>query len=569
MPNMPKYNHKFSLLTYLFFGLWLGFFLLFWAKAIYYDEFGNLVAGHVNIWGDWATHFTMANAMATRGLLLQTSPFLLGAKFSYPFAADLISAILIRLTGNLVYSFLVPSLIGSLFFVWAIYYFFKTLWGSEKKAILSSVVFLLNGGLGFYYYFRDNLPHRSFLSLVVNPLHEMTRYDLYQIKWISVIDSMIIPQRAFLLGFPLTLVALTFIYQYFFQHQLRGRWKLGVASLTLGLMPLIHTHSFLAAFIILAFWSAKDLLNQKTGRWWEWRHWPSKRLKSWALLAAATALISLPLMIKYFFGQIDHGFAKFFPGWLANSYQMNWLVFWWRNWFLTPWLAGAGFWLIIKHHPKQLLTFAPFIVIFALANLFLFQPFAWDNTKLIIWASLGFSYLVVLTFAYAYKNQGLLRSWPWLKTGILSLIFSSIILSGAIDVYYISRHDLHTYVMYTQEELELVEWVKNNTPRDAIWLTGDRHNHPIFNLTGRQTVITYEGVMWTHGYDYLAQFSAVKAFYQDPSRHLDVLKKYQVRYIIIGGDERAKLRARDEDFLPLFPLVKETSSYKIFENKYN
>lgn len=558
---MLKFNPNSTIITKLFFVFWFVYFLIFWSKAVFIDGIGNFVAGHVNIWGDWAAHFTMATAMENRGFLLTESPFLIGAKFSYPFAADLLSAVVYRISGDLIYSFLVPSFLLSLFFVWSIYYFFKNLWRSEKKAILSSTIFLLNGGLGFYYYFKDNLVKKPFWELILNPLHEVTRYDKYQIKWINIIDSMVIPQRAFLLGFPLTVLALTFIYQYFFTKGKNKHWRLIISGVILGIMPVIHTHSYLAAFIILSFWSIEDLLNHKKVL--------KERFFKWLTVAGLTAILSLPLISYYFFSQVDHGFSQFFPGWLAKDYHMNWFDFWFRNWLFMPWLAFLGFFLVAKKHLKRILIFSPFIFIFIVANLFLFQPFAWDNTKLFVWAALGFSYLSVYVFQAIWRKKSEIKLLNPFKVFIIGTIFILTILSGAMDLHYIIRHDLHSHIMYSKEELELARWIKENTPKNSIWLTGDKHNHPVFNLTGRQTIFTYRGWLWTHGYDYHEVEADITNFYKEPQKHLSFLQKYKVDYLVVGDNERAVWKANEREFLNTFKLIRQTRTYKIFENQYN
>src|SRR4051812_39976812 len=88
-------------------------FFWFWLHAITFDKNGNVIAGHPNIWGDWAAHFTMGSAMAYRQLLPATSPLVLDAPFRYPFIADLISAILIRLGAPFFAAFVWPSFIFS------------------------------------------------------------------------------------------------------------------------------------------------------------------------------------------------------------------------------------------------------------------------------------------------------------------------------------------------------------------------------------------------------------------------------------------------------------------------
>jgi len=354
------------------FSFWIIYFGFFWVGALSFNEAGDLVAGHVNIWGDWAAHFTMGNAMAERGLLLESSPFLWGAKFSYPFAADLISAILLRLTDNLILSFVIPSFFLSIFFVWALYYFFLQLWQSVQKALLSSMIFLFNGGVGFYFFITEIITAKNPLYIFLNPLHEFTRLDTQNIKWINVIDSMMIPQRAFLLGFPLTLLALGLIYKNFYLAKKPKLRQIIFAGLILGIMPLIHTHSFLASFIILAFWMVGSILDKATLSKKHLRAQLStfrdsidrskgtkrsisrrfKRTKSWLILIFTTSIIALPIIRLFFWNQIGSDFFKFYPGWLAKEFKMNWFIFWFKNWFLVPPLAIIGF-LVASSKNKQ------------------------------------------------------------------------------------------------------------------------------------------------------------------------------------------------------------------------
>src|SRR5258708_17112324 len=146
-----------------YFVAWILYFILFWRKAVFFDPSGNFFAGQVNIWGDWAAHFTMGTALATRGIFI-SSPLLLGAKFSYPFFADLISAILLRSGVPFILAFVIPSFLSSIAIVFALYFFYFQVFRSRAIGILASLIFLLNGGLGFLcfvqnglYFFRQRL----------------------------------------------------------------------------------------------------------------------------------------------------------------------------------------------------------------------------------------------------------------------------------------------------------------------------------------------------------------------------------------------------------------------------
>lgn len=590
---MQKLNKNFrrNFLVGAWFSFWIIYFGFFWVGALSFNQTGNLVAGHVNIWGDWAAHFTMGNAMAQRGFLLKSSPFLWGASFSYPFIADLISAILLRLTDDLILSFILPSFLLSIFFVWALYYFFLQLWQDSKRALLSSTIFLFNGGVGFYFFIKEIISAKNPLHIFLNPPHEFTRLDIQNIKWINVIDSMMIPQRAFLLGFPLALLALSLIYKNFYLAKKAKLWQIIFAGIILGVMPLIHTHSFLASFIILAFWMVGSILEKTT---WNNKHARAqlsafgdsidrsksakrsiaarqKVIKFWFSLIFTTSIIALPIIKLFFWNQIGDNFFKFYPGWLAKEFEMNWLVFWFKNWFLVPPLAILGFLVASAKNKQNFFIFGPFVFIFILVNLFLFQPFPWDNTKLIIWSSVGFSYLVVYILEVILKKKSFFKfkfaTTFKLKKIILGIVFLSLVASGIIDVYRIIRHDLHSYTLYSREELKLDDWVKNNTATTSIWLTGEKHNHFLFNLTGRQSLLTYRGWLWTHGYKYHQIEKDVKQMFAHPLTSQKLFEKYEVDYIVIGYNEKKVWQANEAEFENNFPLIKKTKNYKIFKLK--
>lgn len=354
-----------QILLSVYFGSWILYFGYFWLKLFNIDAAGNLVAGHVNVWGDWAAHFTMGSAMGYRQLLLPVSPLLSTAQFSYPFVADLISGIFIKLGIPFLESFVYPSLFFSITIVFALYYFYKVLFKSSKVAILASLIFLLNGGVGWYYFAQDITHSPQPWKTFFNPPHEYTRLDNQHLKWISVIDSMIIPQRSFTVGFPLTLFALALIYSLLEKPQKKhlkvSTLKIVASAVILGLMPLIHTHSFLAAGIVLSFWfSVYFLVGTQQQRLY--------LLRLALQIAGLTSLLAFPIIYHYFFTQVSHGFFRWYPGWLAKEYDDNWFIFWFKNWQIVPLLALVGWINLLKLElPKKkprllkpLLTYMPF-----------------------------------------------------------------------------------------------------------------------------------------------------------------------------------------------------------------
>lgn len=600
-----------------FFLLLFIFIAVFWSSAIVYNEKGELVAGHANLWGDWAVHFTMGSAMAYKELLLSNSPLMADAAFSYPFATNLISAGLIRLGVPFHLAFVIPSFLFSLFFVVAVYSFCRTFLRQRHIALLAAALFLFNGGIGIYYYLIDVINSAQPLTTLINPPHEYTNYEPQHIKWISVFSSMVFPQRAFALGFGTCLIALSLIFHSFQLLTTRTRAPLWLstilASVCLGLLPLLHTHSFLAAFIILSFWFIADLVRTNKLQL-------KTRLLHWITIIIITSSIALPIVFTYFWGHVGGHFFKWFPGWYAKEFDINWFVLWFKNWTFVPFLGFIGFTMLVVQQKNKrarwhtLLILLPGILLFLVPNLFLTQPWLWDNTKLFIWSSVSLSPMAAYASYRLLGKNGLvyrslhtigLRGWHAIsgqrtfelqttpQTGnnpdlvkltyhlpaiakqrihshserVRKILFATLVMlmcsSGALDAYYTARTDLHKFTMYNKNELALAEWVKANTDIDSIWLTSTKHNHWLFNLTGRQALLTYIGWLWTHGYDYYQYEQDAKAIFQTGSEKL--IKQHGINYIVYGHSARHDMKASKRVLDERFKVVKQLGQYTIYE----
>lgn len=146
-------------------------------------------------------------------------------------------------------------------------------------------------------------------------------------------------------------------------------------------------------------------------------------------------------------------------------------------------------------------------------------------------------------------------------------MFLTTIASGTIDAYRILRHDLHGYTMYSNEELELVTWAKQNTLVNSIWLTGNNHNHWLYNLTGRQAVMTYPGWLWTHGYDYLPVQRDIQLMYQQPMKYKSLFKQYKIDYIMVDPSSRRNWQVNLDELSQVGTLIKQTKNYLMYELK--
>jgi len=550
-------------LRWAFLGFWILYFIWFWAHGVFSDQAGDFYIGNANMWGDWALHFMCGSAMAFRSLILKNSPLLYGVHFRYPFAADLISALLIRAGFPFWSSFTVPSFIFSIAAVFALFYFSREIIKDELAAVLGCFIFMLNGGTGIFRFFREVAASRTPFHTLLYPPLRYTHMDELSVYWISIVDSMFIPQRSFAFGFSLALAALLIIYR-FKSDPRRPAWRwILVSGLILGLMPVLHTHSFLAVFFILLFWSVDDSIQNRS-------HFVRERLPYWTALAALVAAIAIPVMKLAHMLEIDNqGFAHRCIGWYAGIDHLNWFVFWWRNWGLTPLAALNGLILLIWKPSgfRNAVIFLPFFFIFALVNLITFQPWPWDNTKLLAWASVGISLLAGYFVAELVRSSagtaGHNRKRIFFKRAAGAALFVSMIATGTLDDYRILLPSINRYKVYTNEELSLADWFRKNTPIEAVVLTAPYHNNWSFNLTGRQALMTYDGWLWTHGYNYWKVAEDLRTMLTQPTSRA-LYQKYGVTTVVLGPIEKRDYQPDIALFRRTFQLLKESDNYVIF-----
>lgn len=561
-----------------FFLCWISFFVLFWSKALFIDSTGNLVAGHPIMWADWAAHLTMTTAIAERGVGI-SSPLVIGEPFRYPFMINALSAILLRLGVDLIPAMVIPSFLSSIFLLFSLVWWFRTLLRSDSKAMLATTFFFFSGGLGFVFALKDisavwqqaELPWHTFLA---QTSQSYTYYEKFGVVAINVVHGMIIPQRAFSLGVAVALVGLTLVLKWWRNSAqtdgLQRQWNLVAAGIVFGLLPLIHTHSFLAVFCILSCWAVISLVQKQ-------RH----KVVGWFLIAGITTTIALPQLIYL---QAIPGFLKTGTtasgitlklGWMAQDFSMNWIVFSLLNWGVVLPLAAFSFSLLgmkgTLEQKKLALEFIPFWVLFLAANLVSFQPSIWDNSKLLIWAYLGFCGLAATSITHlinlqAHTKSHILKVKVAFVIGILLSLLA--VATGSLDLYRVLRHDLHKQQLSSQHDVQLAQWVQKNTSKDSIWLTGNYHTHWLFTLTGRQAVLTYPGWVWTHGYSYIEQERVSRGIYESPIVDKNNLQKYGITHIVIGPYERHQFRVNPiwdtNNPATFIELLYETKNTKIF-----
>lgn len=530
--NLIK-NHPFTTASIL---LWITFFSAYWLNAYQVID-GAVYAKSLATWADGAVHLTYISSMAYQPTFPKFLPVFLGEPFFYPFLADALAAILVRLGLNIFAAYAYLGLFLSLILIFSLYYFYLTLTQKPTTASLSLNLTLASGGLGFYYFFLDKL--KDGFDFTQPILKEYTLLDDYGIYWLNIITGELLPQRPFLLGMIFGLVILTILWKFVF-HQSTSTWKLFLAGCLFGLLPITHPHTLLVLTVVIGWFFILSLI-QKT------------HPKSWLYFIVPALALGLPLIYSFILPK-SGSFIRFYLGWMAQAKNINIFWFWFINWGLLPILTLLGY----RHASsslKQLLL--PTIIVFALANLFLFQPYDWDNAKIFTWVYLFLTPFAATWLAHQYSKYRLT------KVLIMVIVFT-LTASGAIDL--VRQLTPHTTIqMFPQTDLQLAQAVKQQLPADATFVTSDYHLHPIPTLTGRQILSGYPGWLWSYGLNYSQREEDITEIYSGSPKAQKLLSKYGIDYVVIGPHEYSRYNPNLEFFTDNFPVALSQDSYQIFQ----
>lgn len=527
------------------FSSWGLFFAWLWPQ-MFTRRGDGIWAGVARVWADWSAHLSYASVFAYRppSLWFDAHPLYALRKFTYPFVADAVSGLLIKAGVDIVPAFVWPSILMTMLLLWLLYTFYFSVLKKPAPAFLATTLFLAGGGLGFLYWFKD-LAHYERWPHPLLPPQEYTRVIDAKIEWLNVVNGQLMPQRAFLFAIPLTLIVLIWLWRCDQQGWQKVKsWQLVLAGVFSGLLPTVHVHSFMVLAIVGIIYA---LLRRQYWRYWLW----------WGL---SSAVVAFPVYRWLYGGEIGLSFFAWKPGWLAVNppnpvnpvwfWIVNWGVFlplsWWAMWSRPRW-----------RHP----FFVAALVIFIAANLVLFQPYDWDNSKMLAWSYLFWAAPVVSLLSDWWRQS------LWWGKFFLVVVYISLIFSGLLDIYRNTHNDQLSYRMWSNEELELAkELQKITTPTDRILVT-DANNHWVSCLTGRQILLGYRGWMWTYGIDYTDVYQDMLTMFRGGRAAAMLLDEYQIKYVVIGPQERYSddFKVNEAYFKSHYPVVLNKNQVQVYD----
>jgi hypothetical protein len=175
--------------------------------------------------------------------------------------------------------------------------------------------------------------------------------------------------------------------------------------------------------------------------------------------------------------------------------------------------------------------FAPMWLWFLVPNVFVLQPWDWDNTKFFIfWALLGSIVVGGVVARMFQRGPGMAVA----ASALLVLLG----LSGALDLARASDYSVSSVQFTDAGGLHVAEWARLHTSPTAVFAVADEHNSPIPTLAGRRVLIGYPGWLWTYGMpDFVAKGADLKRILNGDPLAPDLVRKYGVDYVMIGPQE--------------------------------
>ncbi|KKS33231.1 MAG: hypothetical protein UU93_C0001G0062 [Candidatus Amesbacteria bacterium GW2011_GWA2_42_12] len=479
------------------------------------------------VWSDWGNHLGLPIFYKSIDRTTFFNPFASGEKFTYPPISSLLTSVPLHLDQTVKFGIFLFGISWSVAAV-----ILMSLWGSflglKKTTYLSSVLLYLNGNLGLVNFVKDLFySHQSlwqFLSVL--PKEYGHNWELgYHLG--NFLDFFFVSQRSFILGLPLGIIILLLV------TSAKKTSKFLLAGVILGLLPLIHTHTFISLSVILGFVCLLDLKN-----WKIWLH-----------LWIPTFLLTCPYLVWLYFANTSihaHSFFALKFGWLSES--ENILTFWFKN---APLLVVGIIALLTKSVSKKSL---PVVigawVLFILGNIIQFQPNLADNNKLFVWW-----YLLAVIYPSLMFFQKISKSW--LTVSVLSLAT----FTGILQLIWITQNN---WQFVDKEGLNLARFASHTCP-DKRWLTSDAHNYPVFTFAGRPVVMGYRGWLWTWGIDYSSLEKDVRQMFDNPQNSQSLFIKHNVSYAVIGSSEIHQYNNLNiEIWKKLYPIVYSSPSYNVF-----
>lgn len=547
---------------------------LFFDRAMFENKDG-IFTGASNNLGDLPFHLGAIFSFTEGNNFPPENPSFTGAKFTYPFLADFITACLMKFGASVQSAMFIQNITLGFSLVVLLEKFTVKLTGNKLAARIAPLLLLFCGGLGFIIFFRDYWNDGRGIFEFIWHLDKDYTIRSETLRWGNSLIVLFITQRGFLLGMPLVLIVLTYLWEIFnSKKEIEERSEQDKKTFPLfhfstfppffigllaGMLPLIHVHSLFVLFIVSAFLFFFNL----------------KKLREWIIFGIGVSVIAVPELIWSLTGSASN-LSKFIGWhWGWDKGETNFFVFWGANLGLFIPLLLISLFLMQKHkettenehsetlNPKsQILFYIPFVFVFIISNTVKLAPWEWDNIKVLVYWFVASVPFVAWLISFLWEKQIVFKI-----LAVTCLIL--LCLSGALDVWRVISRQIN-YQVFSQDSVKIAAELKQKVPPKALFLNAPTYNSAIV-LTGRRSFMRYVGHLSSYGIDYEPREKEIQRIYEGSALADSFLQKNNIEYVIISPEERGYMTQNNlilnEAFFQKYPKIAEIGDYKVYKVK--
>lgn len=549
----------------------IGFALLFYLffDRAYIEVNGAIHTGGSQNYGDLPYHIGAITSFTEGNNFPPQNPSYAGAKFTYPFVADLISAGFVMVGATMRSSFLVPNVAWAYSLLIVLATFFTDLTGSKRAGRIGAALLFLSGGLGFAWFLNDYWQSgRGFFESLNKLTRDYTINDAF--RWGNSMVVLFMTQRSLLLGMPITVVVLGWLWRVFSisDDELDSSSTVGLkipyvplmVGALAGLLPLVHLHSLAVLFVVTGV-----LLIARFDR-----------VKVWLAFGAGVCITALPVLFWLMSGTATDA-VQFFAwkfGWDSRGENIVW--FWIKNTGIVFPLIAAGIALIVlklrslttpdadekttsesQRLRRLLIFYIPFAAFFIICNVAKLAPWEWDNIKVLIYWFVGSIPFIVIAI-----EKLLDAGRAGFAAGVLAVVVLTA--SGSLDVWRTVTGNVDMRI-FEPEAVRIASQIIQRTDQKAVIVNAPTFKSAIV-LSGRPSLMRYSGHLNSHGINYFEREADVKQIYQSSAVSDTLLKKYDVDYVLVSPDETSTMNVNQANFAK-YPVVAEAGQFKLYKVK--
>ncbi len=507
---------------------------LFWTHSLPREADGIWSVGAT--WADFGLHSTLVTDFAAGSGLTGDLPIASGERLTYPLLVDLLSGIYLQGGMSLHASLFWPGVLLALAICQLLISVGLRLFGQVWVGVGGLWLALTCGsfaGVGAAWgdWRASGLGLGEFLTDLPADYSQDAESNA---NLTNLLVDAIIPQRSILLGLGVGLVVWTLLIVARDRGDAVLLWP---AAALVGLLPMAHPHTFVvmvalfSTVVVEAAWRARAI---------PWAH-----LSPISLIAA----LALPQLIWQQVANSNGTGGRVRLFWQLQEGE-SLPAYWWANFGLMG-LALLAAPLLLRRDPR-VLWMLPMLGVWVLTQVYAFQPFEYDNLKLIYWV------YVVGGFFIAHLAVELVRRVP-LALALVLPVAAVVAVPGVLAI----TRDLTTrYLFAGPADIELADWARANTSPDAVFAAADRPNVPVATLAGRSLVMGYRGWLYNFNLPYAEREEAVRAAlagrFDDPG-----LERFGADYVLVSFAEDPYW-GTDYDALAAQPVVWSNSTWSVY-----